>query len=117
VAWADPPSDPASNDSGIGAGGVPQKAGDFFDSQTPSLNPSPGDPVASGSIYKAIAKGDGNVPDGVGVFVNNFWQVYGIEIHYDPTAPGLATKIFTPGCSHGHAATEDGTANAGPVCH
>jgi len=117
VAWADDPVDPSATDAGVGAGGVPEKAGNFFDSFTPNLNPSPGDPVTPGSVFSTIAKGDGNVPDGTGVFVNNFWSVYGITTYYGRTDPGLATKSFTPGCTHGHTATEDGTPSTGPVCH
>jgi hypothetical protein len=122
VAWAAPSTDSsAANTSatsdGVGPGGIPEKGGSYLDSFTPSFNPSPGDPVPAGSIYSTVAKGPGNVPDALGVFMNNFWQVYGVETHYGRTAPGLDIKSFAPGCSHGHTVTEDGTANTGPLCH
>ncbi len=121
VAWADPPSDPGSsspgapNDNGIGQGGVPKVAGGLLDSAGAPNPNGPGSPVPPGKVYSTIAKEDGNVPDGVGVFVNNFYETYGgiPNPGFGRTPPGIATKTFTPGCSSGHTATLGG----GSICN
>jgi hypothetical protein len=121
-AWAHPPSDlgssnpgPANNDNGIGQGGVPKVAGGLLDSAGAPNPNGPGNPVPLGKVYSTIANEDGNVPDGVGVFVNNFYETYGgiPNPGFGPTPPGIATKTFTPGCSSGHTATLGG----GSICN
>jgi hypothetical protein len=113
VAWAEPPSDPGSSDSGIGSGGIPATLGNFLDSGiSPSANPS-GAPVAPGSVLNGLAKLPGTAPDAMGQFETGLWATHTltsgdqIQTVWGPTAPGLAIKPLTPGCSHGHTAVTD----------
>ena len=103
VAWADPPSVP--NDP-PGKGGVPSEAGDFLGA--PKVTP--------GSIFSGIAKGPGDVPDGVRDFVNGFYGP-GTNGFEDPIPPGIATKSFTPSCGSGRTATDGAGGVAEPICH
>ena len=127
AAWAAPPSDPGSpNGNGIGAGGVPERGGNFLDSFTPNPSPNPGGPVPPGSVFKVAAKtpctASGtavkcSTPDAYGEALQAFRDAYGSQV--DPpvpqgtpivsTPPGKATKAFTPGCGHGNALNVDGT--------
>jgi hypothetical protein len=117
VAWADPGSSSpgTANGNGIGQGGVPKVAGGLLDSAGAPNPNGPGNPVPPGSIYSTIAKGPGNVPDGAGAFINNFYETYGhiSDPGFGPTPPGIATKTFTPGCSSGHTVTLGG----GSICN
>jgi hypothetical protein len=114
AAWADPPSDPGSNDNPIGQGGVPKKLGTFVDSGiTPSANPS-GDPTPPGSVFiSGLAKLPGNTPTAVGQFEAGLWATHTltsgdqVQTVWGPTSPGLAIKPVTPGCSHGRSAITD----------
>ena len=118
VAWADPPSDPGSNGSGIGAGGVPQKFGDFADSV--NLNPNgTGNPVPPGqeiNIAKGLFPGV-PTPTATGEFINGVYASIGVPTTFGPTPPRLAVKTFTPGCTSGHTATDSGVNNGGSICH
>jgi hypothetical protein len=131
VAWADPPSDPGSpNGNGIGQGGVPQKAGDFLTNHVfPNANPNPGGvgPVTPGSQFSQAAKVPGlNTPDAYGQALTAFWSgpppfgphttdIGPIQTVFGSTPPGLATKVFTPGCSHGRSGiTQPGTTQCVP---
>jgi hypothetical protein len=112
VAWAEPPSDTSSNDTGtssndtgIGAGGVPEKAGNFLDNY--GLNPNgDGNPAPPGSVFKGSAQGAGNTPDAYGDALNGFWHGQGqfTDTDFNPTPPGMASKAFTPACSSGRTA-------------
>ena len=123
MAWAEPSSDPGTNDKGssgenkLGKGGVPKHLGEVLHEINSDTYPS--DPISPGSIASDVAGMPGSVPDAFGNFVNGFWGLVGVETDYGPTAPGLAVKQFTPGCTHGRQATEvDGTITAGTgPCH
>ena len=144
MAWADPPSDPGSNGKGIGQGGVPTRAGNVLDSiptppGAPSANPNPGQPVTPGSVVKGVAQNPNlpnKVPDAFGQTLTGFWSVYPLpgsdpgsapaNLVVGSTPPGLGTKVFTPGCSHGHVATSQPPTSGclsparvmgPPVCH
>ena len=138
AAWADPPSDPGSSSpgtpsgNGIGQGGVPKKAGSYFDSVSaanpglPPLNPNgSGAPIPPGKVFSTVAKLPGNTPDALGGFVNTIYGAYGTpETGGVPTAPtfgktppGLATKTFTPGCLSGRTATDPNINGGNSVCH
>ena len=106
VAWADPPSQP--NDP-PGQGGVPREAGDYLGSP---------DPVSPGNVFnqaKDLFPGV-STPEAVRQFVNGF---YGTATNgfVDPIPPGVATKTFTPGCSHGRTATDGPGGISEPICH
>ena len=88
AAWAAPPSDPGSpgnpSGNGIGQGGVPEKAGSYFDSLSaanpglPPLNPNgTGAPIPPGKVFSTIAKQPGNTPDATAAFVNTVYGAYG----------------------------------------
>ena len=137
AAWADPPSDPGSSSpgtpsgNGIGQGGVPKKAGSYFDSISaanpglPPLNPNgTGAPIPPGKVFSTIAKQPGNTPDATAAFVNTVYGAYALEpggvppvTTFGKIPPGLATKTFTPGCSSGHTATDPNLNGGGPICH
>jgi hypothetical protein len=105
VAWADPPS--GNNPPGQGATGpgIPNEVAGLFGSPKP---------VPPGSVFSTIAKEPGNVPAGAGNFLNTF---YGGTTNFGPTAPGLGTKTFTPGCTSGHTATDPAVNGGGSICH
>src|SRR5438270_10675895 len=95
AAWADPPSDPSSNDNAVGKGGIPEKLGNFLDSGiSPSANPS-GAPVAPGSVLNGLAKLPGNAPDAMGQFETGLWATHTltsgdqIQTVWGSTPPGL----------------------------
>jgi hypothetical protein len=133
VAWADSGSSSPStpNGSGIGKGGIPQKAGSYFDSVSaanpglPNLNPNGSGPVAPGTVFSTIAKLPGNTPDAAAAFVNSLYGAYGtpetggvpVVTAFSVISPGLATKTFTPGCSSGHTLTDPAINGGGSVCH
>ena len=106
VAWANPPSQP--NDP-PGKGGVPREAGDYLGSPTP-ITPGQEFNVAKG-MFPGV-----KTPEAVRQFVNLF---YGPATNgfVDPIPPGIATKTFTPGCSHGHKATDGPGGLPEPICH
>ena len=137
AAWADPPSDPGSSSpgtpsgNGIGQGGVPKKAGSYFDSISaanpglPPLNPNgSGAPIPPGKVFSTVAQMPGNTPDALGGFVNTIYGAYGtpesggpVVTTFGKTPPGLATKTFTPGCLSGRTATDPAINGGGSVCH
>ena len=121
-------ADPGS-DSGIGQGGVPQKAGSYFDSVSaanpglPNLNPNGSGPIAPGTIASTLAKAPGNTPDALSAFVNGFYGAYttpetgGPVVTAFEITPGVAVKSFTPGCSSGRTATDPAVNGGGSICH
>jgi hypothetical protein len=129
AAWADPPSDNAAPGA-PGKGGIPQKAGSFFDSVSaanpglPNLNPNGSGPIAPGTVFSTIAKLPGSTPDAAAAFVNTIYSVYGtpeaggvpVVTTFEVVRPGLAIKTFTPGCSSGHTATDPAINGGNPVC-
>ena len=118
VAWADPPSDPGSNASGVGQGGIPKKFGDFADSVNQNPN-GPGNPVPPGQEIK-VAKGlfpGVPTPTAVGELINGVYASIGVPTTFGPTPPGLAVKTFTPGCTSGHTATDPKVNGGGSICH
>jgi hypothetical protein len=136
AAWADPPSDPGPSSpgtpsgNGIGQGGVPKKAGSYFDSVSaanpglPNLNPNGSGPIAPGTVFSTVAKLPGNTPDALGGFVNTIYGAYGtpesggpVVTTFGKTPPGLATKTFTPGCLSGRTATDPAINGGNSVCH
>jgi hypothetical protein len=98
-AWADQPSEPGATDNAVGAGGVPQKLGDFANEN--GANPS-GDPITPGSVFSGVAKVPHvNTPDAYGNLIDaTIAPLLGVS-PFGPTPPGLGTKTFTPGCSAG----------------
>jgi hypothetical protein len=123
VAWANPPSNPGSNgngnDGGIGKGGIPTRIGAVFDSIVPPPGAPPpnpngvGEPVTPGTVING-AKGTFGTPTPVALgkaltVLNSVYPPPGgtspTNIEVGPTAPGLAVKTFTPGCSSGNTAT------------
>lgn len=136
AAWADPPSDAGSSSpgtpsgNGIGQGGVPKKAGSYFDSVSaanpglPNLNPNGSGPIAPGTEFSTIAKLPGNTPDALGGVVNSIYGAYGtpetggvpVVTTLGKTPPGMATKTFTHGCSSGRTATDPAVNGGNPVC-
>ena len=97
AAWAEPPSDPSSNDNPIGAGGVPEKLGNFLDTGiTPGENPS-GGPITPGSVIGGLAKLPGSTPDAMGQFEAGLWATHTltngdpIQTVWGSTPPGLAS--------------------------
>jgi hypothetical protein len=118
TAWADPPSDPGSDSSGVGRGGIPKKFGDFADSV--NLNPNgPGNPVPPGqeiNIGKDLFPGV-PTPTATGEFINGVYASIGVPTTFGPTPPGLAVKSFSPGCTSGKTATDPGVNNGGAICH
>ena len=131
VAWAAPSSGPGSGSgskvNSVGQGGIPKKAGAFFDAASaanpsaPPANPNgTGNPVPLGPVLKTVKEAVPGVstPVAVGTFTNKFNQEYfGITTSFGATAPGLAVKTFTPGCTSGHIATDPAVNNGGPICH
>ena len=129
AAWADPPSDNAAPGA-PGEGGIPQKAGSFFDSVSaanpglPNLNPNGSGPIAPGTVFSTIAKLPGSTPDAAAAFVNTIYSVYGtpeaggvpVVTTFEVVRPGLAIKTFTPGCSSGRTATDPAVNGGNPVC-
>jgi hypothetical protein len=129
VAWAGPPSDNAAPGA-PGKGGIPQKAGSFFDSVSaanpglPNLNPNGSGPIAPGKVFSTIAKLPGSAPDALGGFVNTIYGTYGtpeaggvpVKTTFGKTPLGLAIKTFTPGCSRGRTATDPAVNGGNPVC-
>jgi hypothetical protein len=98
VACADTPSDPSSNSNGIGAGGVPQKAGPVLE----SLGVGTGNPTPPGSLFKDSAKVPGmNTPDAYGALLDVLGQTLNPPATFGPTPPGMGVKSLTPGCSQG----------------
>jgi hypothetical protein len=115
VAWATP-SDNNPPGQGVTGPGLPHEVGAYLDSANANPN-GPGNPVRPGQVFnvaKDLFGGPGvSTPDAVGAFVDAF---YG-NTSFGKTAPGLATKTFTPGCSRGHVAV-DGNGNIrGANCH
>jgi hypothetical protein len=84
VAWAVPSSNAGSHENPVGAGGVPKKAGAFFDAASaanpaaPTANPNgTGNPVTLGNVLKTIQKMPGtSTPAAVGTFTNTFNKTY-----------------------------------------
>jgi hypothetical protein len=116
VAWAEPASNPDAGGSAVGEGGIPEKLGDFLESDvTPNANPNgpDGGPVTVGSIVKGLTAVEGNVPDALGEFETGLWSTHvllngePIQTVWGTTPPGLAIKPLTPGCSHGRSAITD----------
>jgi hypothetical protein len=134
AACADPPSDPGSNGNGIGAGGVPQKAGETLsEGVTPNANPNPGGvgPVTPGSAFNVAKDAFPGVstPVAYGNTLTVFWSgAPGVPPHtwtdpdlvaqtepFGPTPPGMGVKAFTPGCSHGRSGiTQDDATKCAP---
>ena len=106
VAWADPPSDNNPPGQGAAGPGIPNEVAGVFGSDKP---------IPPGSVFSNIAKQPGNVPAGVGDFLNE--DFYGGTTHFGPTPPGLGTKTFTPGCKSGHTATDPAVNGGGSICH
>jgi hypothetical protein len=120
VAWADPPSDNNPPGQGVTGPGLPHEVGAFLDSANANPN-GPGNPVPPGqefNVAKDLFGGPGvSTPKAIGDFVNSFYNSNGVPTTLGPTAPGLATKTFTPGCTQGHTATDPALNNGGSVCH
>ncbi len=130
VASADPSS---NNPPGQGATGhgVPHELGAYADSVGASvgvpLNPNgPGNPIPPGQeinigkdTYAQQHPGvKASTPVAVGEFVNGIYALQGVSTDFGPTAPGLAVKSFTPGCSSGHVAVDGNNNVAGAdLCH
>jgi hypothetical protein len=110
VAWADPPSEssdpPGQSDTGPG---VPRVVGAFLDSANANPN-GPGNPVPPGqefNVAKGLFGGPGvSTPEAIGDFVNAFYNSNGVPTTFGPNPPGIATKTFTPGCTHGRTASD-----------
>jgi hypothetical protein len=129
AAWADPPSDNAAPGA-PGEGGIPQKAGSFFDSVSaanpglPNLNPNGSGPIAPGTVFSTIAKLPGSTPAALGGFVNSIYGAYGtpeaggvpVVTTFGVVPPGMAIKTFTPGCSSGRTPTDPALNGGNPVC-
>jgi hypothetical protein len=123
VAWADPPSNPSSSGNGVGAGGVPARAGAVLDSVrtppgAPPLNPNGvGQPVTAGDVIhlaKSASPGDptpvalGNLLTGINAVYPPAGSPPGTPPEgsvWGPTPPGLVVKTLTPGCTSGNTAT------------
>jgi hypothetical protein len=121
VAWADSPS--GNNPPGQGATGpgTPHEIGATLDSANANPN-GPGQPVTPGQEFNiakdALKTGPGvSTPDAFGQFVNGFYASQGVTTTFGPTAPGLAVKTFTPGCTSGHTATDPAVNGGGSICH
>ena len=120
VAWADPPSDNNPPGQGVTGPGIPHEVGGFLDSANANPN-GPGNPVPPGqefNVAKGLFGGPGvSTPKAIGDFVNGFYNSNGVPTTFGPTAPGLATKTFTPGCTSGHGATDPALNGGGSICH
>jgi hypothetical protein len=117
VAWADRPSDPGSNGSGIGQGGMPKQFGDFADAV--GVNPKPGQPLPPGQEVNAAKSRFPGVPTptAVGKDVNAVYGSIGVQTQFGPTPPGLVVKTFGPGCASGHGATDPGVNDGESICN
>ena len=124
AAWAEPPSDPSSTDHGIGAGGMPQRLGDFAATGvTPPLAES-NDPIPPGqefNLAKDLFKGPGeSTPDAIRDFEAFVWTpprvlvngtdtivISNVPDDWENITPGLAIKPFTKGCGKGRTGLPD----------
>src|SRR5262245_17777329 len=126
VAWADPSSDVGSSNPPPGKGGIPTKIGNSFTNTfSPNSNPNPGGvgPVTIGSSIKAAHEalpGVKPTPVLVGITLTAFGTTHTSNVPgfnpqttFGPTAPGLVTKAFTPGCASGHTGV---TQPGAPTC-
>jgi hypothetical protein len=77
VAWADPPSDNNPPGQGATGPGIPNEVAGVFGSDKP---------IPPGSVFSNIAKDPGNVPAGVGDFLNE--DFYGGTTHLAPPLQG-----------------------------
>ncbi len=127
-------ADPSSNNppgQGSTGHGVPHELGAYADSVAAStgvpLNPngtgnpiSPGQEINIGKDAYALAHPGvkASTPVAAGEFVNGIYALQGVTTDFGPTAPGLAVKTFTPGCSSGHVAYDrTGTIKGPDLCH
>ncbi|HKV20268.1 MAG TPA: hypothetical protein VJR50_14650 [Mycobacterium sp.] len=114
LAWAEPPDDPGSN--GIGAGGMPDKLGNFVEHGIEPANTGLKAPLPLGAVVRGLAKTPTvNTPDAVAAFEADLWKTHDLANGQDITSdgwgnitPGLAIKPLTPGCEKGRSAVPDG---------
>ena len=126
AAWAEPSDDPGSNGNGI-----PAKIGSFLNE--PDNYPGVtyggttvnGQPIPPGHGFSVFAKvPEQNVPDAYGDQLSDFYNTYGLPgdgvapgplppgtVKFDPTVPGSAVKLFTPGCVNGKGPRPTATVN------
>lgn len=121
AAWAtpsdnNPPGHPGAGSTGPG---IPHEFGAFADAIGQNQNGS-GQPIPPGqeiNIAKDASPGV-STPVAVGNFVNGVYGSVGLTTDFGPTAPGLATKTFTPACTNGHVAYDrSGTVSGNDLCH
>jgi hypothetical protein len=126
AAWAQPPSDPSSTDksdlsstkNGVGAGGMPEKLGNFVATGvTPPAGS--GDRIPPGQQFNAAKDLFPGVPTPTAVrdFESFLWSTRQLVLpdgtletitsnpeDWEGITPGLALKPLTPGCDHGRSA-------------
>ena len=115
AAWATP-SDNNPPGQGATGPGVPHEIGGYLDSANANPNPVP-----PGKLFNMAKEGFGgpgvSTPAAIGDFVNFFYNSAGVPTTFGPTAPGLATKTFTPACLSGRTATDPAINGGNSVCH